>query len=330
MVVASPRYRKINTFLRGAFGRKVYRVGLCGGFTCPNRDGTRGEGGCIFCNPATSQPLGYVPGMSVTEQLVSGTEYIRERHGVDRFIAYFSDYSTTYADVDDLESLYREAIRFPGVVGLAISTRPDCLSREVLDLLEAIARETFLWVELGVQSAHEASLHRIRRGHSAEETRRAIGRLRERRLPVSAHVILGIPGESAPDMMATAGFVGDTGIQGVKIHNLHVVEDTPLAEEYRRGEYRPLGLPEYIDLVIRFLERLAPHVIVQRISGEAPRRLTVAPEWSVNKLAVMNAIERELERRDTWQGKSLGRPQEELRAPVKLHGLPSRRAGVKS
>jgi len=319
--MGAQRYRKINAFLRGAFGTKVYRVGLCGGFTCPNRDGTKGVGGCIFCNPASSRPLGYVPGMSVSEQLVSGTEYIRKRHGVDRFIAYFSDYSTTYAALDEMESLYREAIGFPGVVGLAVSTRPDCLSPGVLDLLEAIARETFLWVELGVQSAHEASLDRIRRGHSAEETRRAIGSLRERKLPVSAHVILGIPGETVPDMMATAGFVGDTGIQGVKIHNLHVVEDTPLAEMYRDGTYRPLTLPDYVDLVIRFLERLAPHVIVQRISGEAPRRLTVAPDWSVNKLAVMNAIERELERRDSWQGKGLGHARDELACPVAVPGL---------
>jgi radical SAM protein (TIGR01212 family) len=327
MVVAGQRYRKLNTFLREAFGQKVYRVGLRGGFTCPNRDGSRGADGCLFCNPASSEPLGHTPGTPVSEQLSSGVEYVRWRHGVEKFIAFFSDYTATYAGVDHVESLYREAISHPDVVGLALGTRPDCLAPQILDLLEKLARETFLWVELGIQSAKEQSLESIGRRHSVEDSRRAIAALRQRGIAVSGHVILGLPGEGVDDMIATARFVAENGVHGAKIHNLHVVEGTRLAEIYRAGEYRPLELDEYVELATRFLEQLPPQVIIQRVSGEAPRRMTVAPDWSVNKLAVMNAVERGLESRDTWQGRGLGFSPGDLRAPVELPGLPKTRAG---
>jgi radical SAM protein (TIGR01212 family) len=316
MVEAAPRYRKLNTFLKEIFGEKVYRVGLSGGFTCPNRDGTLSDAGCIFCNPASSEPLGYGPGMPVAVQVEKGVRYVRGRHGAEKFIAFFSDYTTTYAGVRELEAMYRDALSHPAIVGLALGTRPDCLSTEILDLLQSLARETFLWVELGVQSAHEKSMRFIHRCHTVEDTRRAIARLRERNILVSGHVILGLPGESVEDILASAGFLADNGVHGVKIHNLHVVEDTALARMYREGEYTPLELGEYVDLAVRFLERLPPDVVVQRVSGEAPRRLTVAPEWSVNKLAVVNAIDRELKRRDTWQGRGLGHAREDLRAEV--------------
>jgi radical SAM protein (TIGR01212 family) len=323
MVESAPRYRKLNTFLRRAFGRKVYRVGLWGGFTCPNRDGSLGTGGCVFCNPASSEPLGHIPGTPIGEQLASGIEYVRNRHDVDRFIAFFSDYSTTYADLPRLESMYQEALARDDVVGLALSTRPDCLGPEVLKLLARISGETFLWVELGVQSANDATLERIHRCHDVEASRAAIAELRSKRIAVSAHVILGLPGESAKEMAATTRFLIDTGVHSVKIHGLHVVEGTPLAAMYRRGEYRTMELEEYVDLVIRFLEQLPPSMIIQRFTAEAPRRLTVAPDWSVNKLAVMNAIENELDRRDTWQGRALGHAREELEVPVTLPGVPS-------
>jgi radical SAM protein (TIGR01212 family) len=310
-----PRYRKYNTYLRETVGEKVYRVGLVGGFTCPNRDGSKGTDGCAFCNPASSEPLGYVDGASVREQLASGTAYIRWRHGAEKFIASFSAHTSTYADADTLGRICREAISFPGIVGLTLSTRPDCLSPEVLDLLEALGRETLLWVELGLQSAHDESLRRVNRRHTVAASRDAIARLRSRDLAVCGHVILGLPGETPADMMVTARFLAETGVDGVKIHNLHVVEGTALADRYRAGEYTPLELAEYADLVVRFLEQLPADVVVQRITGEAPRRLTVAPAWSVNKLAVVNAIERELERRDTWQGRGLGTPLADVSAP---------------
>jgi radical SAM protein (TIGR01212 family) len=322
MVSPGERYRKLNTVLRNAFGEKVYRIGLCGGFTCPNRDGSKGRGGCAYCNPASSQPINYEPWMPLSRQLSEGVEYIRWRHGARKFIAFFEDYTTTYSDPGSLEAMYREALSFPGVVGLALSTRPDCLSDGILGLLERIAGETFLWVEVGVQSAHDRTLDRVNRCHTVEESRQAIARLHERDIAVSAHVILGLPGESETDMMETARFLTESEVHGVKIHNLHVVEHTALADMVRRGEYEPPALAEYVDLTVRFLERLPPTVVIQRMTGEAPRRLTVAPQWSVNKLAVHRAIEEELENRNTWQGRELGAPIEELRTPVPLPGMP--------
>jgi radical SAM protein (TIGR01212 family) len=318
MVEGGQRYRKVNGFLRDTFGEKVYRVGLRGGFTCPNRDGTKGEGGCLFCNPASSEPLGYEPGMALSRQLAEGVEYIRERHEADKFIAFLSDYTATYGVVGRLEELYRGALDHPDVVGLALGTRPDCLSPEILDLLESIARETFLWVELGIQSASEASLAMLERRHTVSDSRRAIAALRERAIAVSGHIILGLPGESLREMLATARFLGEAGVHGVKIHNLHVVENTPLAGIYREGGCKLLELEEYAELAVSFLEHLPSSVVIQRVSGEAPRRLTVAPSWSVNKLAVVNAVQRELERRDTWQGRALGGSLEELQRAVAL------------
>jgi len=323
MVVAGQRYRKLNTFLRSTFGEKVYRVGLSGGFSCPNRDGSKGSGGCLFCNPASSEPLGFIPGASLSEQFAKSVQYINWRHSAEKFIAFFQDYTTTYADVSDLEAMFREVLSFPGVVGLALGTRPDCLSDEILSVLERIAKDTFLWVELGIQSAHDKTLTLLNRCHTVAESIWAIAALQARHIAVSGHVILGLPGESSEDMLATARLLAETGIQGVKIHNLHVVEDTVLAKMYRRGEYEALTLQEYIDLAITFLEHLPPSVIIQRLSGEAPRRFTVAPDWSVNKLAVVNAIARELEARNSWQGKGLGTPFAELQAPVSLPGTPT-------
>jgi radical SAM protein (TIGR01212 family) len=318
MVEGAQRYRKVNGFLRETFGEKVYRVGLRGGFTCPNRDGAKGEGGCLFCNPASSEPLGYEPGMAMSRQLAEGVEYIRERHEADRFIAFLSDYTATYGEVGRLEELYRGALDHPDVVGLALGTRPDCLPPEVLDLLEKIARETFLWVELGIQSANEDSLAMLQRRHSVDDSRNAIAALRERGIAVSAHVILGLPGESREEMLATARFLGENRVHAAKIHNLHIVKNTPLATIYREGGCRLLDLDEYAELAVSFLEHLPSSIVIQRVSGEAPRRLTVAPSWSVNKLAVLNAVQRELERRDTWQGRALGCTLEELQQPASL------------
>lgn len=325
--MAAPRYRKLNPVLRAAFGEKVYRIGLRCGFTCPNRDGSRGEGGCIFCNQESSEPLGHIPGEALSDQLAFGTEYIRERHGARKFIAFFSGFSATYGEVEQLEALYREACSYPGIVGLALGTRPDCLPAPVLDLLQAISRETFLWVELGIQSCRESTLESIGRRHTVEESRRAIEELRGRGIAVSGHVILGLPGETVDDMLETAGFLAANRVQGAKIHNLHVLKETPLADLYAEGRYTPLKLEEYVDLAVRFLEHLPPDIVIQRITGEAPRRLTVAPGWSVNKLAVMNAVRNELRRRETWQGRATGHAQEELSLPVEIPGLPGPPAG---
>jgi len=300
------------------FGEKVFRVGLCGGFTCPNRDGVRGEGGCIFCNTLSSNPLGYEEGMTLTQQLDNGAEYVRYRHHANKFIAFFRDYTSTYGTTKDLENMYREAISYPGVVGLALSTRPDCLSDEVISVLKILAKETFLMVEVGVQSSKEESLKYINRCHTVEESRDALTRLKEAGIHSSIHVILGIPGEDLKDMLNTAQFVIDSGACAVKLHNLHVVKATKLEELYNEGGVELLTFDEYVNTAITFLEHLPPFSVMERTTGEAPRKLTVAPDWSINKIKVVNTIIAEMDSRDTWQGKALGFELDELAKPLNL------------
>ena len=305
MIEANCRYRKFNRYLRETFGEKVFRVGLHGSFTCPNRDGSIGSGGCTFCNPASTEPFDFLPGETIVEQLLRGISYTKKRHGVKKFMAYFQDYTTTYGDSPALEKLYRQAISHPEVVGLALTTRPDCLPEPVLDLLANLAKETFVWVELGVQSANDKSLVATNRCHDVECSQRTIKALHECGVIVSAHVILGLPGESLADERKTAAFIDHNGVEAVKIHNLHILKDTEMARQYLAGDFTPLTLLEYVTRVISFLEHLPPSVVIQRLAGDAPHRFTLAPEWAKNKMAVLNEIEVQMIERDSWQGKAL-------------------------
>lgn len=297
------RYRDLNGYLRETFGKKVYKVGLVGGFTCPNRDGAVGTGGCSFCNPLSSMPLNYAQGAGVTRQLHDGTSYIRRRHRADGFLAYFQDCTTTYGPPETLEALYREALAHPEVVGLCLCTRPDSLSRPVLELLEVLSNEHFVWVELGVQSGSDRTLGRMNRRHTAAAALRAFRELHRRGIRSGAHVILGYPGETREEALGTADLLNESGTLGVKIQNLHVVKDTPLQKSFLAGEFSPISLDVYASLVVDFLERLNPETVIMRLTGEAPLHLTVAPSWSVNKLAVLNRVRRELETRNTFQGR---------------------------
>lgn len=300
------RYYSLNTFFRKTFGKKVYKVSIAGGFTCPTRDGSMGTEGCTFCNPTGSEPKHYQPGMTVTEQLQLATEYVRERHETDHFLAYFQDYTTTYKEISSLEKMYREALAFPGINGLSLCTRPDCIGEDVMDLLQNISRETFVWVELGVQSGCDITLLRMNRGHTVYDSEKTFERLHKRNIRTAAHVILGFPGESREETLATAELVNKSGTAGVKLQNLHVIKDTKLAEQYHDGEFELITRSEYASLAADFIERIRPDIVIQRVTGEAPPRMLVAPEWAINKLAVMNRVKRELMYRDSWQGKLLG------------------------
>ncbi len=297
------RYRDLNGYLRATFGEKVYKVGLVGGFTCPNRDGALGTGGCNFCNPESSRPLNHIPGMSITSQLEAGIAYMRRRHRAGSFLAYFQDCTTTYGHPETLEALYREALAFPGIVGLCLCTRPDSLHRPVLELLETLSKTHFLWVEIGVQSGSNETLSRMNRRHTAATALHAFRELHRRGIRTGAHIILGFPGETRDEAMGTAELVNETWTMGVKIQNLHVVRGTPLEKSYLAGEFSPLAIDEYAALAVDFLERLNPETVILRLTGEAPAHLTVAPEWSVNKMAVLGAVRGELARRNTFQGR---------------------------
>lgn len=300
------RYYSLSCHLKKIFGEKVYRVSLDAGFTCPNRDGTLGHGGCIFCDEAGSR-AGYVkPEIPVIEQLRKGIEFIREKFGANKFIAYFQAFSNTYAPPEKLRELYWSVFEIKDVVGISISTRPDLVSEEVLDVIEEIAEKHYVWLEIGVQSMHLRSLEKVKRMHGVAENIDAILRAKKRRnILILAHVILGLPGETIKEMIETARVLSVLGIDGIKMHHLYVVEGTALAEIYRRGELKIFETPrEYAEVAVKFIEHLAPKIIIHRLAGRAVEGL-VAPLWSSNKFVAQQEIEKILEELDTWQGKAL-------------------------
>jgi len=296
------RYRDLNSHLRERFGCRVQRIALDAGLTCPNRDGTKGTGGCIYCNSRGSG-TGLSATLSITQQLQRGKERLARRYKAKKFIAYFQSFSNTYAPVEKLRSLYREALSVEDIVGLAIGTRPDCVPPEVLDLLEELNKKTYLWVEYGLQSIHEATLKRINRGHTVEDFLRAVEETRKRNIEVVVHVILGLPGEGKREMLETARALSALDIQGVKLHLLYVVQGTPLARLYQAGKYRCLTREEYVDIVCEFLALLPPHVVIHRLTGDPHPHELLAPAWALEKQTNIKAIHQALEARDLWQGK---------------------------
>ncbi len=298
------RYYNLGSFYRWRFGCRVWKVSVDGGFFCPNVDGTVGTGGCTFCNIRSFSPSRRLPGLSITRQIDEGIRRLRWRREIDRFIAYFQPATNTYAPVERLRALYEEAAAHPAVVGLAIGTRPDCVPDEVLGLLAELAADTWLCVEYGLQSIHDRSLDWLNRGHHYDAFLDAVERSRRRDLNVGAHVILGLPGETAEDMAATARELARLGVHSVKIHNLYAVEQTPLADAVAAGAVRLPAFEEYIGYVVDFLEAISPDCVVERLCGDAPPEYLIAPAWCLNKSAVRAAVQAELVRRDSWQGKN--------------------------
>jgi uncharacterized protein len=306
------RYSSINNALYERFGERVYKVSLESGLSCPNKDGTIGSSGCIFCNTDSYIPKTTIDGeqyainvgeLTIGEQLETGIEYVKGRHGAKKVISYFQSGSNTHAAASTLKPIFEEAIDHPSVVGLAISTRPDCILDEHAELFDELSRKTFLWVELGLQSSHDSTLKLIERGHSVEQFVHASDLLKKFNIPICVHTILGLPGESLEMMLTTAKFLNEQDVWGAKIHNLHVLKDTKLEKMYRNGECNIPSLKEYACWVASFLETLNPNILIHRLNSHSPKRFTIAPEWSVNKLATFNEIEKQLKETDSWQGK---------------------------
>ena len=300
--MAPKRYNAFSDELKRTFGCRVHRISVDAGFTCPNRDGTVGTDGCIYCGGAGSGAFGISRGASVAAQIEEGKEVMIRKYKACRFIAYFQSYSTTYAPVGQLRKLYDESLRVRDVVGLIVGTRPDCLPPDVLDLLEAYARKTWFWLELGLQSPLDRTLRFLNRGHDFISFAASVKNCRERGIRVCAHVILGLPGETREEMLATPRILNDLGIAGVKIHLLHVMRGTLLEEMYRREDLKLMERDDYVGLVCDFLERLDPGISIQRLTGDGGRDHLIAPLWSLAKFEVLNAIDGELERRGTRQG----------------------------
>ncbi len=303
---AKARYHRFRDYLHEKFGKRIQKISLDAGFGCPHRGGAdhRQGQGCIYCENAAFSPnvLPGGPPPPLEEQLSRGIRFGRERYGAQGFFAYFQAYTNTFGPVELMEERYGVIREFPQVLGLAVGTRPDCADEQVLDLLESFSEEYEVWVEYGLQSAHNHTLDRIRRGHTVEDFLDAVDRTSRRPIRICVHVILGLPGETRDDMMRTAGMLAGRPIQGVKIHHCHVIRGTPLAESYQKGEYHPLGYPEYLDCVCDFLERLPWPITIQRLLGEAPRHLLLAPEWGRDKGRILEGIQAELVRRGSRQG----------------------------
>ncbi|MFA7094983.1 MAG: TIGR01212 family radical SAM protein [Gammaproteobacteria bacterium] len=279
------------------YGERVHKIAIDAGFTCPNRDGTKGTGGCTFCNNSSFSPNGREP-QPVHTQIAAGRQVIAQRTGARRFIAYFQAYTNTYADPAHLDRLYRAALAEPDVIGLSVGTRPDCVPDAVLDLLAGYQAEGFeVWLELGLQSAFDETLCRVNRGHDFAEYRRAVRAAHLRGLRVCTHLILGLPGETAWHAKTTLNRVLELGTEGLKIHPLHVVKGTALANEWRRGEYRPWTLTAYVQTTADLVERTPPGIVFHRLTGTAPAQLLLAPEWCAHKWRVLNALTAELHAR---------------------------------
>ncbi len=298
------RYQAYSLVLRERFGCRVQKVSLDAGFTCPNVDGTVAKGGCTFCDNRSFSPSRRLPRADIFGQIDQSIARMRKRYkNCRKFLAYFQPATNTYAPVEKLRPLYEQALAHPQVVGLAIGTRSDCVPDEVLDLLEELAQNTYLSVEYGMQTIHDRSLDWMNRGHHHDSFLDAVERSRGRGFEICAHAILGLPGESHADMMATARELARVNIDAVKIHNLYCVKNTALAEQVAAGEVKLMERDDYVAAVVDFLELLPPSMVVERISGDAPPDYFVGPEWCLDKPAVKAAIEAEFERRDTWQGK---------------------------
>ncbi|WP_243370255.1 TIGR01212 family radical SAM protein [Geotalea sp. SG265] len=302
MFPGGKRYNIFSEELKRVFGCRVHRISVDAGFSCPNRDGTVGTAGCIYCGGSGSGSFGIIRGASIPEQLEHGKEVMTRKYKAKKFLAYFQPYSNTHAPVEHLRHLYDQALAVQDVVGLIVGTRPDCLPPETLDLLASYAEQTYSWLELGVQSHLDRTLRLIRRGHDFASFVRGVRECKARRIRVCAHIILGLPGETWEEMLAGAAVLNELGVDGVKLHLLHVMRDTPLEEEYAQGRVRMLDRDEYVGLVCDFLERLDPAMSVQRLTGDGNRDHLIAPLWSLQKFEVLNTIDNELVRRGTHQG----------------------------
>ncbi|MBI4822831.1 MAG: TIGR01212 family radical SAM protein [Nitrospirae bacterium] len=304
------RYNSFGSYIKKRFGSKVFKVNVDAGFTCPNRDGTLGVGGCIYCNNDSFRPSSCKPALSVQEQVRNGISYLRGRYKAEKFIAYFQPYSNTYAPIDVLERLYSEALEEPSVVGLAIGTRPDCIDEEKLDMLQGLLSNKFILMEYGIQSIYEKTLKFINRCHDYHTFLKALEMTKKRGLHAGAHVIVGFPTETKDEMLHMADVVSQAGIEFLKIHQLQVVQRTKLASMYEKEQFHVFGYEEYLNFIVDFIGRLSPEIVIQRLFATAPDEILIAPRWGKSRSEILRDIEKRFIERDTYQGKRYAVTQE--------------------
>ncbi len=299
------RYNSFGSYIKKRFGTIVYKVNVDAGFTCPNRDGTISTSGCIYCNNDSFRPASCTPTLSISEQISNGIVHIKKRYGAKKFLVYFQPYTNTYAPVEELERLYREALSEPSVIGLAIGTRPDSVDEEKIALLESMAEKYFILVEYGMQSIYERTLKFINRGHDYSTFLKTLDLTKNRGIFIGAHVIVGFPTETREEMLSMADEVSLMPIDFLKIHQLQVIKDTPLEILYRERQFHLFGYEEYIEFIAEFIERLSPRIVLQRLFATAPDNILVGPRWGKSRQEILRDIEKRLEIKDTCQGKNM-------------------------
>lgn len=302
----SMRYNDFAGFLAGEFPFKVQKISVNAGFTCPNRDGTKGFGGCTYCNNQTFNPAYCRDDRSVTMQLEEGKRFFARKYPQMKYLAYFQAYTNTYGELELLKRMYEEALAVEGVVGLVIGTRPDCMPDSLLDYLEEVNRRTFLLVEYGIESADDRTLERINRGHSFACTEDAVRRTAARGIRTGGHVILGLPGESREDLIKQAERLSELPLTTLKMHQLQLIRGTRMAHEYalHPEEFHLFSADEYIDLVIDYVEYLRPDLILERFVSQSPRELLIAPDWGLKNHEFTDRVKKRMKERDAWQGKA--------------------------
>lgn len=299
------RYHTLDYFYKNKFNSKVSKISLNAGFTCPNKDGTKGIGGCIYCSKLGSGDFAGNINKSLLEQFNEVKEVINKKWPDTLYIGYFQANTNTYAPVNILKEKYEQILKLDKVIGLNIATRPDSITDECLDYLEELSKRTYLTVELGLQSIHEETIKLINRGHDLECFTSMVNKLRERNINVVVHIINGLPYETKEMMIETVKYINTLDIQGIKIHMLHVIKDTKLAEIYEKEKFHILTKEEYVDIVISELEYLRPEIVINRITGDPVKEDLIEPTWLIKKFCVLNDIDKEMVKRDTYQGKRL-------------------------
>ncbi len=299
----SKRYYTLNYYYRRIFNDKIFKVALDGGFTCPNRDGTISYGGCIYCSSRGSGDFAGERSKHLKQQFRETRDKMHKKWQKAKYIGYFQAFTSTYAPANELKEMYTTIMNEEGVVGISIATRPDCLSEDILGVLEEVNKDTMLWVELGLQTVHEKTQKTINRGHDYQTFLEGVNNLRKRNINVVVHIIINLPSESKEDMMETARMVSNLPIQGIKIHMLHLLRDTPMMKLYEKGQLKFMNKQEYVELIVDILEILPKEMVIHRLTGDGPPELLIEPLWTLKKWEVLNAIDKELKDRDSWQGK---------------------------
>lgn len=299
------RYHTLNYFYHHTFDSKVFKISLNGGFSCPNLDGTKGYGGCIYCSKSGSGDFAGNRQDSIQKQWQQGLEMMHKKWPEGKLIAYFQARTNTYAKVEELKEKFEPVLKYPNVIGLAIATRPDAITDECLDYLEDLSKRTYLMVELGLQTIHETTSKLINRCHTTKEFDEMVKKLRARNINVIVHIINGLPYETKEMMLETIKHINQLDIQGVKIHMLHIVKDTPLATMYQKNPFHVLSQEEYVDVVIDQLELLRPEIVIHRITGDPVKEDLITPTWLLKKFCVLNEIDKEMVKRETYQGKKV-------------------------